>query len=177
LVEGLLKGRVVDRLVSLESGEGPCALVLAQERMRSIYESELGEVFFIDVELDTQRGGRVFGDGSWWVGRGRRLRAWGGGPVVEEAKFDIHRRQRVGGTKKKYSKRMPQKGQGGGVSALRKRLDMFAKESKMQGVHEVEQYSRLSTIDSVHATKWRRITRKVKEILSRCDVDRPQMAR
>ena len=70
--------------MSLESGEGPCALVLAQERMRSIYESELGEVFFIDVELDTQRGGRVFGDGwmdvGWLVGRGRRLRAaWGGG--------------------------------------------------------------------------------------------------
>jgi hypothetical protein len=64
--------------VSLESGEGPCALVLAQERMRSIYESELGEVFFIDVELDTQRGGRVFADGGWLVGRGRRLRAWGG---------------------------------------------------------------------------------------------------
>jgi hypothetical protein len=78
-VEGLLKGRVVDRLVSLESGEGPCALVLAQERMRSINESELGEVFFIDVELDTQRGGRVFGDGRWLAGRGRRLRAWGGG--------------------------------------------------------------------------------------------------
>jgi len=33
----------------LESGEGPCALVLAQERTRSIYESESGEVFFIDV--------------------------------------------------------------------------------------------------------------------------------
>jgi hypothetical protein len=79
LVERLLKGRVVDRLVSVESGEGPCALVLAQERMRSINESELGEVFFIDVELDTQRGGRVFGDGRWLVGRGSRLRAWGGG--------------------------------------------------------------------------------------------------
>jgi hypothetical protein len=26
----------------------------------------------------------------------------------------------------------------------------FAKKSKMQGVHEVEQYSRSSTIDSVH---------------------------
>ena len=55
-----------------------------------------------------------------------------------------------------------------------KRLDMkFAKESKMQGVHEVEQYSRLSTIDSVHATKWRKIIRRVKKMLSRCDVDRP----
>jgi hypothetical protein len=43
----------------------------------------------------------------------------------------------------------------------------------MQGVHEVEQYSRLSTLDSVHATKWRKIIRRVKKILSRCDVDRP----
>jgi hypothetical protein len=42
--------------VSLESGEGPCALVLAQERMRSAIDSELGEVFFIDVESDTQMG-------------------------------------------------------------------------------------------------------------------------
>ncbi len=40
----------VGRLESLESGEGPCALVRAQERMRSRDESESGEVFFIDVE-------------------------------------------------------------------------------------------------------------------------------
>jgi hypothetical protein len=46
----LLKGRVGVRLESLESGEGPCALVLAQERMRSgIYDFE-SEAFFIDVE-------------------------------------------------------------------------------------------------------------------------------
>lgn len=31
----LLKGRVVGRLEPAESGEGPCALVRAQERMRS----------------------------------------------------------------------------------------------------------------------------------------------
>lgn len=49
---GLLKGRVVDRLESLESGEGPCALVLAQERMRSSNDSE--SVFFIGVGRDTQ---------------------------------------------------------------------------------------------------------------------------
>lgn len=53
----LLRGRVVGRLESLESGEGPCALVRAQERMRSRDDIESGEVFFIDVESDTQRGG------------------------------------------------------------------------------------------------------------------------
>jgi len=46
----LLRGRVGVRLELLESGEGPCALDLAQERMRSIYESESDESFFIDVE-------------------------------------------------------------------------------------------------------------------------------
>lgn len=55
--EVLLKGRVVDRLESLESGEGPCALVRAQERMRSKIDSESEEVFFIDVVSDTQVGG------------------------------------------------------------------------------------------------------------------------
>jgi hypothetical protein len=50
---GFVRGRVGDRLESLESGEGPCALVLAQERMRSRYDSESGEVFFIDVESRT----------------------------------------------------------------------------------------------------------------------------
>lgn len=50
----LVRGRVGDRLEFLESGEGPCALVLAQERTRSIYDRESGEVFFIDVESDTQ---------------------------------------------------------------------------------------------------------------------------
>lgn len=59
--EVLLKGRVVDRLESLESGEGPCALVLAQERMRSKNDSESEEVFFIDVVSDTQMGGLVSG--------------------------------------------------------------------------------------------------------------------
>jgi hypothetical protein len=49
-VGGLLKGRVDGRLESLENGEGPCALVRAQERIRSIYESKSGEAFFIDVE-------------------------------------------------------------------------------------------------------------------------------
>ena len=38
VVVELLRGRVGVRLESLESGEGPCALVRAQERMRSIYE-------------------------------------------------------------------------------------------------------------------------------------------
>ena len=39
VVVALLRGRVGVRLESLESGEGPCALVRAQERMRSgIYE-------------------------------------------------------------------------------------------------------------------------------------------
>ena len=55
-ISWFLRGRVGVRLVSLESGEGPCALVLAQERMRSAIDSELGEVFFIDVESDTQMG-------------------------------------------------------------------------------------------------------------------------
>jgi hypothetical protein len=50
VVVELLKGRVGGRLESLESGEGPCALVLAQERMRSIYDGVLVEAFFIDVE-------------------------------------------------------------------------------------------------------------------------------
>jgi hypothetical protein len=54
---GLVKGRVGARLVSLESGEGPCALVLAQERMRSVTDGESGEVFFIDMESGTQRDG------------------------------------------------------------------------------------------------------------------------
>jgi hypothetical protein len=59
-IEGvLLKGSVVDRLASLERGEGPCALVRAQERMRSRYESESGEVFFIDIVSDTQMGDGV----------------------------------------------------------------------------------------------------------------------
>ena len=47
---GLLRGRVGVRLESLENGEGPCALVRAQERMRSIYDGESGEAFFIDGE-------------------------------------------------------------------------------------------------------------------------------
>jgi hypothetical protein len=50
VVVELLRGRVGVRLESLESGEGPCALVLAQERMRSIYDGVLVEAFFIDVE-------------------------------------------------------------------------------------------------------------------------------
>ena len=50
VVVELLKGRVGGRLESLESGEGPCALVRAQERMRSIYDGVLVEAFFIDVE-------------------------------------------------------------------------------------------------------------------------------
>ena len=37
-VSVVFRGRVGVRLESLESGEGPCALVLAQERMRSIYD-------------------------------------------------------------------------------------------------------------------------------------------
>jgi hypothetical protein len=53
----LLRGRVEGRLESLESGEGPCALVRAQERMRSRDDSESGEAFFIDVESDTQEVG------------------------------------------------------------------------------------------------------------------------
>lgn len=47
---GLLRGRTGDLFDSAESGEGPCALVRAQERMRSGYEGESGEVFFIDIE-------------------------------------------------------------------------------------------------------------------------------
>ncbi len=50
IVVELLRGRVGVRLESLESGEGPCALVLAQERMRSIYDGVLVGAFFIDVE-------------------------------------------------------------------------------------------------------------------------------
>ena len=52
--DGFVRGRVGGRLESLESGEGPCALVLAQERIRSRYDGESGEVFFIDVESGTQ---------------------------------------------------------------------------------------------------------------------------
>jgi hypothetical protein len=52
---GLVRGRVGDRLESLESEEGPCALDLAQKRMRSRYDSESDEAFFIDVETDTQK--------------------------------------------------------------------------------------------------------------------------
>ena len=59
-VEVEFKARDGVLLVSAESGEGPCALVLAQERMRSRVESELGEVFFIDV---AQRG-RMVSDGE-----------------------------------------------------------------------------------------------------------------
>lgn len=46
----ILKGRVEGRLEPAGSGEGPCALVRAQERMRSKDDSEAGEAFFIDVE-------------------------------------------------------------------------------------------------------------------------------
>lgn len=71
----LLRGRVGVRLELLESGEGPCALDLAQERMRSIYESESDESFFIDVETresfvsveELMRGGAV---GRAWGGEG-----------------------------------------------------------------------------------------------------------
>jgi len=70
--------------------------------MRSIYESELGEAFFIDVELDTQKGGRVFGwkvvggkkqtvegVGGWWLKK-RSLKfsvksGWGNNKEVLEA--------------------------------------------------------------------------------------------
>lgn len=45
---GLVRGRVGGRLESAESGEGPCALAFAQERMRSRYDSESGNAFFID---------------------------------------------------------------------------------------------------------------------------------
>lgn len=48
----LVTGSVVDRLVSLER-EWPFALDVAQERKRSIYESEFGGVSFIDRAWDT----------------------------------------------------------------------------------------------------------------------------
>ena len=55
LFRGSTMGRVEGRFESLESGEGPCALVRAQERMRSRDVLESGEVFFIDVVFNTQR--------------------------------------------------------------------------------------------------------------------------
>ena len=48
MADGLFRGRVCR--LDLESGEVPCALVLAQERTRSADDLESGEVFFIDVE-------------------------------------------------------------------------------------------------------------------------------
>lgn len=48
---GLLRGRVEDRLVSLESEVVPCAL--RPERMRSVMDGESGEVFFIDIRGNT----------------------------------------------------------------------------------------------------------------------------
>jgi hypothetical protein len=54
------RGRVGDRLVSLESEVVPCALKV--ERMRSVNDGESGEVFFIDVE--TKHEWEVFQDGS-----------------------------------------------------------------------------------------------------------------
>lgn len=61
VVDGLLMGRV-GRL-DLERGEVPCALVRAQERMRSADELESGEVFFIDVECGGGGGGVVVDGG------------------------------------------------------------------------------------------------------------------
>jgi hypothetical protein len=82
--EEWLKGRVGDRLESWESGEVPYALYA--ERMRCKNDSESGEVFFIDVESDSQRGrGRWVSEWKW-VGLvlkelmlfGGRGGAWGG---------------------------------------------------------------------------------------------------
>jgi hypothetical protein len=55
----ILTGRIEGRLESEESGEGPYALVRAQERMRSREVGESDELFFIDVE-DGNSGGRCW---------------------------------------------------------------------------------------------------------------------
>jgi hypothetical protein len=50
----LLRGRIEERFELAESGEGPCALARAQERMRSRNDGESGEASFIDIETQQE---------------------------------------------------------------------------------------------------------------------------
>lgn len=75
----LLRGRVGDRLESLENGEMPCAL----DRMRSIYEGEL-ESCFIDVETrESFVSWKRIDGGCRWMGRGGRMEVEIGREVQE----------------------------------------------------------------------------------------------